>query len=82
MFRLWHHTEHEVRLVWGKPAHIDGKPQRAWHWSYDVPQRAARFPSGFTPSTTVRRLRFGFAWGLLYEIVAEGRASASHRAAR
>jgi hypothetical protein len=81
MFRLWHHTEHEVRLVWGKPDHVDGHPQRAWHWSYDVPQRADRVRLGFMPPT-VQRLRFGFAWGLLYELVAESRPSALHRAVR
>jgi hypothetical protein len=64
-FRLWHHTEHEVRLVWGRPDRVEGSPPRWWRWSYPVPH-------------TAYRLRFAFTWGLLYEVVTESGPVAAH----
>ena len=64
-FRLWHHTEHEVRAVWGRPDRIQGRVPRSWRWSYPVPR-------------TAYRLRFAFAWGLLYEVVTESGPVAAH----
>jgi hypothetical protein len=61
-FRLWYHTEHEVRRAWGKPQEVRGSPPRAWQWVYDA-------------STSPDWCRFGFAWGLLCELAAERKPS-------
>ena len=64
-FRLWHHTEHEVRLVWGSPDRTQGRAPRFWRWTYPVPH-------------TPYRLRFAFTWGLLYEVATESGPVAAH----
>ena len=57
-FRLWHHTEHEVRSAWGQPHLVAGASTRSSRWTY------------FNRKTR-HVVHFAFAWGLLHALTGQ-----------